>query len=194
MNMEVSITIQTVKDLEKFQRKLFLYRSFLCRFIKFKDKDSLLPIHSFITALNIKNKKKRITYLYDSLCHTLDLYYKDKNYCKFHNNRCVIQEKKKKFENGCCRRCKYLKNEGCSTQNFACKMFYCAGSHINEDLLKEKDLPLLKCFSLHQRFILRHDYFSSREDVINDLWWESIILNCFRIYPRFISNIILKRR
>src|SRR5699024_11936536 len=56
------------------------------------------------------------------------------------------------------------------------------------------DLPLLKCFSIRQRFLLRYEYFSSREDIITDLWIESLFVNLFRVYPRFISNIILQRR
>lgn len=191
--MEVLINIKSINDLKRFQKRLFIYRSFLCRFIQFKS-SSLLPINSFIIALNIKNRKKRIIYIYDHLCNSLDTYYQDKNFCKFKNGKCIIQQRKKKYVNGCCRRCKYVTDKGCATSNFACKMFYCESSHKNEKLLTDKELPLLKCLSIRQRFILRHDYFSSREDVINDLWWESVIINLFRIYPRFISNIILKRR
>lgn len=192
--MKIAISIRSIKDLNKLKHRLFLYRSILCLFVKFYDNNSLIPVDNIIDCLNIKNRKKRITYIYDNLCKQIDTYYQDKNICKFEHGKCFIQKKKKKYTNGCCRRCKYVGPTGCTSSNFACKMFYCSSAAKGYTLLTEKDLPLLKCLSIRQRFILRHDFFSSREEVIKDLCWESVFINLFRIYPRFISNIILKKR
>lgn len=192
--MEITISIRSIQDLKKLERRLFIYRSFFCRFIHFSNKNSLIPIDTIISSLNIKKRKQRITYIYDALCRQVDTYYQDKNICRFEHDRCIVQRRKMKYKNGCCRMCKYSSPTGCTTSNFTCKMFYCVGAARGYTTLQEKDLPLLKCLSIRQRFLLRHDFFSSREDVINDLWWESVFINLFRIYPRFISNIILKKR
>lgn len=194
--MEITISIRSFHDLKRFQRKLFFYRSLFCFFVHFTDNHSLIPIHSIIEALNIKNRKKRITYVYDFVCKQVDHYYQDKNLCDFSDGCCVVQRRSKKYHNGCCRLCKYCGPHGCTTSNFTCKLFYCytAKSKNPEKVLSFDDFILLKCLSVRQRFLLRHDFFSSREQVIQDLWWESVFINLFRIYPRFISNIILKRR
>lgn len=73
-------------------------------------------------------------------------------------------------------------------------MFYCFSVKEKNKTLSFADLPLLKCFSLRQRFLLRYEFFSSREEILMDLWIESLFINLFRVYPRFISNIILRRR
>lgn len=192
--MEISISIQSVKDLKKFEHRLFFYRSFCCRFVHFSCKNCVIPIDSIVFALNIKNRKKRITYIYDTLCHQIDLFYQDKNLCDFQHGRCLVQRQNMKYKNGCCRLCKFATPNGCSTNNFTCKMYYCYSVREKNKTLVQNDLPLLRCLSIRQRFLLRHDFFSSRENVISDLWWESVFINLFRIYPRFLSNIILKRR
>lgn len=188
------ITITNLEELNKFEKRLPFYRSFLYRRVNFSCGATVIPIQSFITALNIKNKKKRITYLYDTLCRQVDTFYMDKNICDFKYNQCIVQRKNKKYQNGCCRLCKYANSDGCSTHNFTCKMFYCFTIREKNNILTTTDLPLLKCFSLRQRFLLQYEYFSSREDILTDLWIESLIINLFRIYARFISNIILQRR
>lgn len=192
--MKKDISITTFKDLKHFERMLPLYRSFLYRGVVFSCSSSVLPIQHFIEALNIKNKKKRITYLYDTLCKQVDLFYSKKNLCDFKHDRCIVQRKKMKYKNGCCRLCKYASPNGCTTSNFTCKMFYCFSVKEKNRTLSSDDLPLLKCFSLRQRFLLRYEFFSSREDILTDLWIESLFINLFRVYPRFISNIILRRR
>ena len=192
--MQITISITNLDELKHFERMIPFYRSFLCHNVHFSCSNSYLPIYHFIEALNIKNKKQRIIYLYDTLCQQIDMFYVDKNPCDFKHDRCISQRKKIKHKNGCCRLCKYAGPKGCTTSNFTCKIFYCYTVKEKNRTLGPKDLPLLKCFSLRQRFLLRYEYFSSREDVITDLWIESLFINLFRIYPRFISNILLQRR
>ena len=194
MIMEIVISIQSIKDLEKFENKLFFYRSFLCRFVHFSNYKSFILIDFVLDALNIKSRKARIEYIYDTLCCQIDSYYRDKNLCQFHKNQCLVQRKNKKYENGCCRLCKYASRQGCTTSNFTCKMFYCESAKLGNSTLKNDNLILLKCLGIRQRILLQHDFFSSREEVIQDLWWESLFINLFRIFPRFISNIVLKKR
>lgn len=192
--MEISISIQSINDIKKLERRLFFYRSFFCYFTHFSSKNCVIPIDSIVHALNIKNRKKRITYIYDTLCEQVDQFYQGKNLCDFQHTQCLVQRRNKRYRNGCCRLCKFVTSEGCSTHNFTCKMYYCYSAREKNRTLGPEDLPLLRCLSIRQRFLLRHDFFSSREDVILDLWWESIFINLFRIYYRFISNIILKKR
>ena len=191
--MKINISITNLDELKHFEKMLPFYRSFLCHGIYFTYSHSVLPISHFIEALNIKNKKQRIIYLYDTLCQQIDTFYADKSLCDFQHDRCISQRKKMKYKNGCCRLCKYASPKGCTTSNFTCKMFYCFTVKEKNRTLSPTDLPLLKCFSIRQRFLLRYEYFSSREDIITDLWIESLFVNLFRVYPRFISNIILQR-
>ena len=191
--MQIVISIQSMRDLKKLERRLFFYRSFLCRFISFSNQGSCLPIDSIVKALNIKNKKQRIVYIYDTLCKQVDSFYSKKNLCDFQQEQCVVQRRKGKYKNGCCRLCKYSSPRGCITSNFTCKMFYCFSVKEKNRTLSPKDLPLLKCFGFRQRFLLRYEFFSSREDILTDLWIESILINFFRIYPRFFSNIFLRK-
>lgn len=61
--MKIAISIRSIKDFNKLKHTLFLYRSILCLFVKFYDNNSLIPVDNIINALNIKNRKKRITYI-----------------------------------------------------------------------------------------------------------------------------------
>ena len=64
MYMKKSLVIKTKKDLEKFYKRLWLYRSFLYRNVTFILKEDKYNISNFIMALNIKNRRKRIEYIY----------------------------------------------------------------------------------------------------------------------------------
>lgn len=104
--MKKKIILKSKKDLSSFYKRLWLYRSFLYRYVTFETEDDKYNISSFINALNIKNRRKRIKYIYDAACLEIDDYYKDKNMCGFKNNQCYVQRKlnNNKF-NGCCRMC-----------------------------------------------------------------------------------------
>ena len=52
-------------------------------------------------------------------------HYGHENLCDFKHDYCVVQRKKMKYKNGCCRLCKHAGPNGCTTSNFTCKMFYC---------------------------------------------------------------------
>ena len=103
MYMKKSLVIKTKKDLEKFYKRLWLYRSFLYRNVTFILKEDKYNISNFIMALNIKNRRKRIEYIYDNACLEIDNFYEGKNVCGFKDNQCYVQRKlnNNKF-NGCC--------------------------------------------------------------------------------------------
>lgn len=169
---------------------IFIYRSFLYKFIKFKTKNQ--DLEKIVAALNIKNRKKRITYIYDEAIEEINNYY-SKDLCQFINNKCIAARKNKHNKiNGCCRLCIYQNNEGCKVNNLACKLFYCNSALANFKQLDFESLTILKCLSKSQRFILKSDYFSTREEVINDLYY-GIIIATFRLLIRQIKQFIYRR-
>ena len=160
-----------VNDKEKLIKKLWLYRSFLYRFTMFKTESKDKDVRLIVDALNIKRRYKRIYFIIDKACDQIDEYYKGKNLCKFKNNKCICHRKNNKdYINGCCRKCRYQSNKGCTTKNFACKMFNCSHVRKKHKVLERKDLPLLKALTPLQRLDLECDYFSSIEEVALDLF------------------------
>ncbi|MBR3362721.1 MAG: hypothetical protein IKG40_02215 [Bacilli bacterium] len=174
----------------KNTKLLFLYRSILFKFIKFETKDkNLKPI---VKALNIKNKKQRIEYIYDEAIKIINNYYSD-DLCKFIDNKCIAARKYKKDKiNGCCRLCIHQNSKGCKVNNLSCKLFYCKAALENIKKLNIDEIAILKCLNKRQRFILKSDYFSTREEVINDLYY-GIIIATIRISYRLIKQL-LKRK
>ena len=109
-----------INDIDLFYKKLWLYKSVFFRNVYFKT--DIQEIKSIIDALNLKKRKKRITYIYDYACKEVDNYWKDKNPCCFKKNKCLSQQKPTcKYKNGCCRKCVYQSNKGCTTSNLTCK-------------------------------------------------------------------------
>jgi hypothetical protein len=173
-----------VKDLNKFYKRLWFYKSFLFKFTKFKLVGE--NTKELETTLNIKNRKKRLTYLYDKTCQDIDSFYKDKNMCCFKNNICLTG-----VPNGCCRKCRYQTSGKCPTNNIACKLFYCTKAREHNSYLEFNDLPLLKCLTRGEKYLLSVDYFSTREQVINDLYF-GLIIGGLRLIGRMLLNFSVK--
>lgn len=192
--IKIPISIQNFKDINRFMRRLPFYRSFLGRFLFFEIKDNLLPISTIVTALNIKNRKQRVTYLYDTLCMLVDEFYQDKNYCQFCHNQCFIQRRIKRFENGCCRKCIHLIDHRCSTQNLTCKMFHCQSIKNSYPVVSWNDFSLFQCFSLRQKIILKAEYFATREEIILDLKIGSLFVSSVFILYRFLFQTMKKKK
>ena len=91
--MEKVLKINNQKDLNKFYNRLFLYRSFLYNFVTFKLERDKYDINDLILALNIKNRRKRLEFIYDTACQEIDDYFANKNVCDFKNNKCRLQRK-----------------------------------------------------------------------------------------------------
>ena len=188
------IKVNSKQDILKFYKRISLYRTFIFRFTTFKlneDNPKLTPI---IKALNIKKRKKRITYIYHTICTQIDDFYKNTDMCEFKNGKCLSQRLGNSDKvNGCCRICKYQTSGACPTKNLACKLFYCESVKEKHEVITLDDLPIFKCFSPLQRFIVKSDFFSSEKDVINDLYL-GIIPATIRVSIRFLDTLINSKK
>jgi len=176
----------------KNTKLLFVYRGILFKFVNFHTKDDKLK--NIVNALNIKKRKQRIEYVYDEAISYINEYYSN-DLCKFVNNKCIAARKYKIDRiNGCCRLCIHQNNTGCKVNNLSCKLFYCKAALENIKELNINDIEILKCLNKKQRFILKSDYFSTREEVINDSYYGIVIATirmCYRQIKYFCFN---KRR
>ena len=189
------ISINNNKDLKKFYRRLFIYKSVIYKNTLFSS--SCSKIKDIVKALNIKNRKDRITFIYDSACFYADDYMKKQNpnFCGFENGRCHIQKYSGCiYKNGCCRNCYYQSDKGCRTSNLICKFFFCNEVKKRYNVVKIKDVKILKLFSFRQRQIIKSGYFISRESFINSLYIGSIIVHMIKsvilIITRLRSRIV----
>ena len=188
-----TILISNSNDYNKFLRKLSIYKSILYYNTIFVVKSNINDnmIDYIINALNIKNRKKRVTYIYDNSCKLIDDNNKNINICGFKDNKCYVQRKLKNGKcNGCCRKCLYQTKEGCPTKNLACKLFNCSEVTSRYNTLKYNDLKILKLLSLKNRIIIKSDYFSTREDVLKDLYAYTLTYSTLRIVYRLFKNYI----
>lgn len=87
--------------------------------------------------------------------------------------------------------CLYKTSKGCSSKNIACKLFNCSAVKEKYEVYEYKELPILKILSIKNRIIVKHDYFSLREDVLKDLYSYSLIYSTIRMGIRIIKNLIL---
>ena len=71
-------------------KMLFLFRSFIFRFVKFETKDK--DLKNIVNALNIKKRKKRIEYVYDEAIKYINKYY-SQDLCQFKNNQWIFWSK-----------------------------------------------------------------------------------------------------
>lgn len=170
-------------------KKLFLYKTFLYRNVKFTTDSSEENMKDLVEALNIKKRNKRIEYIFDKCCDRIDEHNGDINMCGFCDGQCKIQ-KGTKYHNGCCRLCKYQSDKGCTTRNLSCKLFFCDDAQEDFEPLKFKDLPLLKLYTFRQRYIVLYSFFSSREQMLLDLKIGMIIFYGFGCFYRVMSAFV----
>ena len=180
---------------EKNLYLLPIYKLSIFKLFKFETDSKDEQIIIITNALNMKSRKKRTTYIYDSACDYIDNFYNGENICGFKNCKCYVQRcKKLNNKNGCCRFCIYVTDNGCPSKNLACKLFNCSEVYSRRKVLKYKDLKMLKVLSLRQRYIVTSDYFSLREDVLKDIYSYSIFYSVLRMIYRLIKNYILRKR
>lgn len=192
-----TIVIESKEDYTKFIKRIILYKSILYINTEFQVKGCQVndKIQQIIKGLNIKNRYKRITYVYDTACSIIDSNTKGLNVCGFKNNKCYIQQKQNNGKcNGCCRLCKYQNSNGCPTKNLACKLFNCSEVKKRYKTIEYKDLAILKLLSLKNRLIVKSDYFSTREEVLKDLYAYTLTYSILRIFFRSIRNLISKTK
>lgn len=192
-----TIVIESKEDYTKFIKRIILYKSILYINTEFQVKGCQVndKIQQIIKGLNIKNRCKRITDVYDTACNIIDSNTKGLNICGFKNNKCYIQQKQNNGKcNGCCRLCKYQNSNGCPTKNLACKLFNCSEVKKRYKTIEYKDLAILKLLSLKNRLIVKSDYFSTREEVLKDLYAYTLTYSILRIFFRSIRNLISKTK
>lgn len=164
---------------------LFLYRLSIFKLFTFKTNNEELK--TIVKALNIKKRKNRIKYVYEEAIKVINKYYY-MDLCKFKDNKCIAQRKNKSnTTSGCCRTCPILTDKGCPSSNLTCKLLYCKTALNNLKKLKMSDINILKCLSLTKRLILKTDFYSTKEEVIDDLYY-GILLYGFRSFYREIKN------
>lgn len=191
------IVIKSKEDYIKFIKRIVLYKSILYINTEFQVERNQIndKLQQMINGLNIKNRYKRITYVYDTACSIIDSNTKGLNVCGFKNNKCYIQQKQNNGKcNGCCRLCKYQNSNGCPTKNLACKLFNCSEVKKRYKTIEYKDLTILKLLSLKNRLIVKSDYFSTREEVLKDLYAYTLTYSILRIFFRSIRNLISKTK
>ena len=77
----------------------------------------------------------------------------------------------KDYINGCCRKCKYQSNKGCTIRNVACKLFNCSYVDFNgKKKLTIKDVKIFKLLNFYQRYVISTDFFVNEKSVARDLY------------------------
>ena len=182
--LKKTIVIKNDKNLQKFYKRLKFYRSlYPFTFFESSNKD----IQNIIKALNIKGRFKRISYIYETACKELDEYYEKINPCMFKNCIC-----KQNIKYGCCRSCLYVGENGCTTDNLSCKFFLCSKAKSScKKVLEPKDIIILKVLPYRCQIIVRHNYFTKKEDFLKELYLGSLIVFCIMFIYRFIKSIII---
>ena len=192
------VKIKNKKDLYKFYKKLPLYRSLFYKNVTFIYNENKFEIKEIINALNIKNRKKRLIYIFDTACRQIDDNCKYKNICGFKNGICINHQKlKKDYKNGCCRWCLNQSTKGCTTQNLTCKLFNCTEVEKRCKMLTFEDINVLKLLTRRQKAIVKSNYFTKKESYINDLYIGSFVIweikQIFRFIKIFININVLKK-
>ena len=173
-----------INDKKKLLQFLWFYKHLF--FIKYETDNKELV--SFINALNIKSRYKRIEYVYEEACNEVDNYYSSCKLCDFKEGMCIAYRiKLLKDKNGCCRKCLHQSNKGCKTKNLACKLFLCSYTiHHNKKKLEGKDIEILKLLNRYQRYVATNDYFATKEQAVFDLYVGPIYLLIRLLYRGII--------
>lgn len=163
--------------------------------IKSSNKE-ITQISLLIEALNIKDKKQRLEFVYDKSCDLLDDDFYGKNICEFKNNRCMHDRIHASSMDGCCRsndnekKCKYINNHMCSIRCLACKFHICYCVRQKGYKYKVNDILMLKyLYNWKQKIIAYNNFFMTKEETLKDVYRNSIIYwVLFNKTRNFIDN------
>jgi len=198
---EITLTLnnkeQIIKQIKKYLKKDQDYLLKLEK--KTNDISNSKEIEELIKAFNIKDLRKRYTYIYDTMCTYLDEKFKEDNICDFKNNKCIAVRENAYFENdcGCCYgpkrgKCQYLKNNTCSIKSISCKLFTCRYLRKKDIKFPIKDQLLLKLFfNNRQKYLISYSIFIDKEIMIENLLklkWK------FLHFSTFVIRKIIKRK
>ncbi len=161
----------------KFEYKGKLYDK------EIKDSIELRQVSLLVEALNIKNKYKRLDYIYEKSCDLLDDDFYGKNICEFKNNKCIHDRKYNAVGFGCCmtndglKKCKYLGDKKCTIRNLACKFHICYCIRKKGYKYKINDIYMLRyLYNWKQKIIVYFSFFLTKEEVLKDVCRNSLII------------------
>lgn len=144
-------------------------------------KERKTDIIKCLKAVFIKEKRKRIEYIYDQVCNDLDEEFAKNNYCDFKDDVCTGKRNcGERVTMGCCHKfkhpltmngelkeCPYLVDKHCSTQCITCRLFTCDAIKVK---FKLKDITLIESFfNPIQKLIVKTNFFTKREKIIDRL-------------------------
>ena len=141
-------------------------------------KEDNIELYNIMHAINIKDKSKRYSFIYDTVCDYIDKKYLECNYCDFKDDVCVFFRNHPKImhKDGCCYSdargglCENLKNHRCQIKSISCKLYSCEYLRNKKVYFKIKDIPLLKYFfNLKQKYILKYRFFKPKSYVMYKL-------------------------
>lgn len=144
---------------------------------KLTKKDNL-DLYNVQKAINIKDIKKRYSFIYDTVCDYIDNKYLTCNYCEFKDNVCVFFRNNPNIthENGCCYSdargglCNHLKNNKCEIKSISCKLYSCEYLRKRKVNFRMKNIPLIKYFfNLKQKYFIKYSFFKPKSYVIYKL-------------------------
>lgn len=146
-----------------------------------KDNYEIRQISLLVEALNIKERKERLAFIYDKTCELLDSRFQGENICQFKNNKCVVNRINNTNIDGCCRcrnnkrRCKFLINHRCTNKNLACKFHVCSYLKSKGYSFRINDIYLIKyLYNWKQKMFCYYDFFISRDEVLKDIYANSL--------------------
>lgn len=177
-NKKILIETDNVNEIYKKYKK---YKAFIYKNTEFIYNGEIQEIKDIIEALNKKTRLQMLAYIYDKSCEQIDKKFEGENICGFQCNQCIAQRKHNlKEKNGCCRVCRLQTSTGCPSKNLTCKLFFCDEVKNKYEVITFKDLKLLKLLTRRQRLILKFDLFSTREEVLTDLYIGFVTIAAFR--------------
>lgn len=188
--MKKKIIIKT-NDLNEMYKLYKKYKGVRYKNTEFTYEGKNEDIKEIVNVLNKKTRMQRLAYIFDKSCEQVDKKFEGKNICGFNCNQCAVQIKDNSKEiNGCCRLCRLQGDNGCKSKNLVCKLFFCDEVKRNYEVIELKDLKLVKLLTRRQRLMLKFDLFSSREEVIMDLYIGIATIAAFREIYTLIKNLI----
>lgn len=140
--------------------------------------------------INIKNKKEKINFLYDSICDYLDNIVVKNNVCGFENDKCIAK-KDTNCTMGCCHHfknryfgllyeknlhlCEYQKNKRCTAKCITCKMYMCDTLRKKGYKFTTRNVLLIKrYFNPIQKLIIITSFFTPKEKIMKRLMFFSV--------------------
>ena len=137
-----------------------------------------MQLRKAIEIIRIKEKKERISKIYDEICAYLNKDFLANNYCDFKDNKCIAQRKHQFYpinkKNGCCYKmmseCNNLVNGKCKIECIACRLFACKYLRKRGVGYWGDEFVLLRSFlTIEQRRHFIFDFYESKEQIIRKM-------------------------